>query len=83
VVVDNKKTYTSTSSGWEIVKNRVPHGSILGPLFFLLYINDLPKIPTNNGKIILYANDTSVIASDPSAQDIKININKVFVHINE
>jgi hypothetical protein len=50
---------------------------------FCIYINDLPKIPTNKAKIILYADDTSVIAFNPSSQDFKININKVFVDINE
>jgi hypothetical protein len=43
----------------------------------------LPKIPTNTAKIILYADDTNVIPSHPSPQDFKININKVFVDINE
>jgi hypothetical protein len=32
---------------------------------------------------MLYADDTSAIASNPSSQDFKININKVFVDINE
>jgi hypothetical protein len=69
VVMDNRKTHNSTSSGWEIVKHGVPHGSVLGPLFFILHINDLPKIPTNKVKIISYADDTSVIASNPSSQE--------------
>jgi hypothetical protein len=37
VVVGNK-THNTTSSGWEIAKHGVSHGSILGPLLFLLYI---------------------------------------------
>jgi hypothetical protein len=31
----------------------------------------LPKIPTNKAKIILYADDTSVIAFNPRSQDLK------------
>jgi hypothetical protein len=49
----------------------------------LLYINDLPKIPTNETKIISYDDDTSIIASNPSSQYFKININEVFVDIIE
>jgi hypothetical protein len=40
------------------VKQGVPQGSILGPLIFLIHINDLPYIINKTSKPILYADDT-------------------------
>ena len=39
------------------VKTVVPQGSILGPTFFLCYINDITNI-CKNSKKLLYADDT-------------------------
>ena len=48
------------SSKWSHTKAGAPEGSILGPLLFLVYINDLPEGLTTSAK--LFANDTSLFS---------------------
>jgi len=63
-IILNNNTNTSSSSKWELIKNSLPEGSILGPLFYLLCINDLPKINTKNKSMVLFADDTSQLITD-------------------
>ena len=49
-----------TESAWTSVTSGVAQGSVLGPIFFILYINDLPERISNDCK--LYADDSKVIA---------------------
>ena len=44
------------------MKHGVPRGSILGPLFFTVFINDLP-LHVSSSEIDLYADDTTITSS--------------------
>ena len=55
------------------VKNGVPQGSILGPILFLIFINNLPQIITS-AQVCLFADDTSLSLSATSREQLEVNL---------
>jgi len=79
----NDSEKSNKVANWARVRHGVPHGSILEPLLFLLYINDLPKIINKTSAPIIFADDTSILFAHSNPIDFNKNIYIVFVTLNK
>ena len=61
--------YSGVKSSLTPLTHGVPQGSILGPLFFILYVNDLPNALLN-GNAILFADDTTLLNSSSDLKEL-------------
>ena len=60
-MTENKVLLNGAHSAWSTVTSGIPQGSVLGPILFTIYINDLPDVIKNMVK--LFADDTKVYAT--------------------
>jgi len=71
-------------SQWYTVSSGIPQGSILGPILFLIFINDLPEICATEQDTVmyLYADDAKVYSTITCDKD-HLHLQKVIDHIKE
>jgi hypothetical protein len=73
-------------SKWEKVMSGIPQGSILGPLLFIIYINDLEDSCSENSHVALYADDTKLykyVKHENDAIKLQEDLNNISVWIND
>lgn len=74
------KTVARVQSSFEKVQLGVPQGSILGPLLFLIYLNELPNIV--DVPCTLYADDVTLLFSNENTyENMQEHINSVLTNI--
>lgn len=66
----------NTSSTFAATNSGVPQGSILGPILFLLCLNDLPN-SSYIANFVLYADDTTVLLKSPCIRLLYETANRV------
>ena len=80
----NRKQYVewnNCKSSTAPIETGVPQGSILGPLLFLLYINDLPS--ATKLKCVMYADDTNLLIKGSNLEALAIDLNKELEIVND
>lgn len=78
-----KVSVRDSSSEWCDVLSGVPQGSVLGPLLFLVYVNDLPDSITSHSKT--FADDTKlfrVISSLSDCRELQEDLNRIYSWTN-
>ena len=68
-------------SSWKNVKAGVPQGSVLGPLLFLIHINDISNV-VQHCKIRLFADDTCLFIEVDNREETAIKINQDLQHLH-
>ena len=81
----NRKQYVyfnSRSSDTLINNHGVPQGSVLGPLLFILYINDLPNIFSDKNILTIFADDTNLFVAGNDLLKIQTKCNEAIATIS-
>ena len=81
--INNRKQAVFCNSVYfttKVISSGVPQGSVLGPILFLIYINDLVRC-SSKLKFTIYADDTTLLMADKNLQTLHTNLCNEFGNV--
>lgn len=78
--LNNRTQQVRFNNQWSkriMTKYGVPQGSVLGPLLFTIYINDIVQICPEECNIKMFADDTIIYVRGGGSEEIEKNLNRV------
>lgn len=79
---NNPNGLSTATSDYSLLTIGVPQGSVLGPVLFLLYVNEIDSVSSNT-HFTMYADDTSLIISNKTDEILELNCNNLFNNLSE
>lgn len=65
--------HANVKSETKDIQMGVPQGSVLGPLLFMIYVNDLPSY-ISKGQVTMFADDTTITIAAPTPEELSSNL---------
>ena len=66
-------------SHWKIINHGVPQGTVLGPLVFILYVNDFGEEIGKSSIVLQFANDTAILCREKNEQCLKTKSKMILI----
>ena len=63
-------------SDWTIINHGVPQGTVLGPLVFILYVNDFAEEIGKSSNVLQFADDTAILCHEKNEQYLEAKAKK-------